>query len=1114
MTPAANIAPAGVNALEHRITIDLSKVRLRDALIDVARLGGVGIVHADSTAADDRIVSVHMKNATVGAVLRVVLKGSGYRSTLSTAGMIVIVRDVKQADAISGAGTVFGRIRDSVSTSPMPGAVVMVRGMSVQTTTTDSGFYVIPRVPAGVRTVVVRMLGFAPAEKVVMVADSANVEANFMLHMGMSRLQEVVTTATGQRRRLELGNDITNINADSIVATQPVANVTQLLESRVPGLTVQHTSGAPGDPSRLLLRGASSAYRSNDPIVILDGIRVYSSRSDTRSSNLAAQDNHVGQSITAAPAPSPLDEIDPNSIETIEVLKGPSAATLYGADAANGVIVITTKRGRPGPPTWNVTAERGISYLPGSYPDEYLRWGHTASDNAPRWCSVYDFTCVADSVTRYQTLNDPSLSPLGHGDRSAATIGVSGGAPSLQYAFTASASQDIGLLNLPAFAASNFSSTHDGSAVPDWMQRPHDYKTFSATSRLTAQIGSTADVSLTTTVSHDAQQRTSLENQLGSLMFTYVDPTTGTYQLASGTTYFSQPQLLSSFYERTTDAANTFTNALSASWRPRSWLSGAFDLGINQLSRTDEVSLPRDYSLADDSIGLLNRAHGSSLVGTVNARGTLTAPTVKGWTLATTVGANYVNTHTDDETFLGSNIPVGATSPDQAVVYNGSESQDIATTFGWYIEPTLKRDLLYISTGVRFDGGTAYGTHASLAGFPKVGLSYLISGEPFFPFKSFFDLFRLRLAYGDAGQQPGPGDKIRLYSTHTSAFVDSSNVDIITLASLGNSVLRPERSVELEGGFDADMLHDRLSLGLTGYRKTRNDALMSFPLPPSVYGENTAILANIGIIRNSGIEGTLNTQLVRSDGVTWTAQVNVSRDRNLVVALGNGVRPFNLQNNGSLSRIQAGYPLFGTWARPIVGYADANGDGILERNEVQVGDSAAYLGAPTPNFEASLFTGISLLRGRVRVDAGFAYQNGMTQVNATSLDHAAASQTFNDPHTPLSEQAGVLVLLPGNFLGVANDPIGAGSTVYGIVQTVSTLRFNSLSVAFSAPSAVARRLGASALSIAVQGTNLGLSTNYRGKDPNVNAYSSGNGVLDTGQLPEPRTWQIRMSLQY
>src|SRR5690606_5470668 len=132
--------------------------------------------------------------------------------------------------------------------------------------------------------------------------------------------------------------------------------------------SVQHTSGAPGDPSRLRLRGAASPLRNNDPIVIVDGIRIYAEQSDDRNANLARNQNVSAAVLENSFAtPSPLDNIDPNSIETIEVIPGPSAATLYGQDAANGVIVITTKKGQMGSPRWNATAEHGMSRIAGRY---------------------------------------------------------------------------------------------------------------------------------------------------------------------------------------------------------------------------------------------------------------------------------------------------------------------------------------------------------------------------------------------------------------------------------------------------------------------------------------------------------------------------------------------------------------------------------------------------------------------------------------------------------------------------------------------------------------------------------------------------------------------------
>ena len=131
----------------------------------------------------------------------------------------------------------------------------------------------------------------------------------------------------------------------------------------MPGLTVVHSSGVPGDPSRLRLRGVSSPTLNNDPIIIVNGVRVYSNQSDPRNNNLApAQTGGAG--VGGYAAPSPLDQIDPNSIETIEVFKGPSASALYGSDAANGVIVITTKRGRAGPAHWNMALGDGANWLP------------------------------------------------------------------------------------------------------------------------------------------------------------------------------------------------------------------------------------------------------------------------------------------------------------------------------------------------------------------------------------------------------------------------------------------------------------------------------------------------------------------------------------------------------------------------------------------------------------------------------------------------------------------------------------------------------------------------------------------------------------------------------
>jgi TonB-linked SusC/RagA family outer membrane protein len=1101
-TPATHRAPSVAlsvrqdtgSVLNRRITLDLHNSTLAAALDEVTRIAHLDLSYTDEVVPPSRHVTIKVTDITVREALKRLLSGTGAVVHESPSGALTLVKEIEKrsetlVDTI-GVGAAWGRVVDSATARPLSGAIVSIRGTKLQVATNDSGFWAIQDVPAGIRVIVVRMLGFAPTERVTAVVDKQNVRVDFTLRMGMSRLQEVVTTATGQRRRLELGNDITVLNADSIVATQPITSVTDLLDGRVPGLTVLHSSGAPGDPARLRLRGTSSVYTNNDPIVIVDGARVYSAQSDPRSRNLT--------SGTYA-APSPLDDIDPQSIETIEVLKGPSAATLYGVDAANGVIVITTKRGRAGPPRWTATVDRGMTEMPGSYPESYLRWGHARTDNTPVPCPLTDFSCTQDSLVRFQLLNDPKLTVLGQGQRTATSLGVSGGSDALQYSVTGSYADEVGLIRLPGLEVDRYRATR-GTSPPDWMQHPQQFTQWGATSRLTARLGDKADVSLTAMLSRSNQQRSSLEGQLGQLMSVYLDRTTGTYyQPALSTGLFGGHQLqavddfLAGYYTRLTDEATEFTNGVNLNLRPASWLTASADAGLNIIQRQDALLLPRGASqlTGEDSIGTASAGWGNSLVSTVNLRSTATSPLPWGFHLQLSIGANYTNQHTSDMAVTGNDLATGGSSVAQAAkILSLTELQQGQATFGWYVEPAINRKRFWLSTGLRFDGGTAFGAHASLAGFPKVSASYLISDEPFFPFKNIFNTLRLRAAYGQAGVQPGPAQRLRLYSTQARTWVDGQPGDATLLQALGNTELRPERSTEFEGGLDADLLDDRLSLIVSGYRKTRVDAIMDFNVPPSVYGANEVIAKNVGTIRNSGYELTLGTRLVRTDLVTWGAQLSVSHNQNIVVSLGAGVQPFG----GDVARVVAGYPLFGRWGKPVLAYGDLNGDGVLEPNEVLFGDTSVYLGSPEPNYTAALNTTFSFLRGALTVNAGFTYVNGAVEQGPWTDERVRmVSRASNDPTTPLGEQAAALSSGTSDFLST---------------QVVNTLRFNSLSIAYNVSGRLAQRVGARALTVALQGTNLGLHSNYRGLDPDV-----GYG-FDAGVLPQPRIWQVRVSANY
>lgn len=1100
--------------LRRPVTLTMRDAPLLTVIQEIDRQADLGLGYTDRLLAGRR-VTVALSDVPAQEALTRVLAGTGIVVQLSARGGITLVRRDEPTGtaevnvvAPQAVGALLGLLTDSVTGKPVPDVPVTVygvwpeaiNGVSRSIKSNEQGYYYFPELEAGRYYVVARRVGYRPARRDVQIAEGQQTRADIEFGLGLTQLTRIVTTATGTQRRIERGNDITTLDADSITSTQLVRSVSDLIATRVPGLVALPTSGAPGDPMRLRLRGLHSVLQSDDPIVVVDGMRVYSDQSSPRAQNLAAGGNSWIGTSPHPPAPSPLDQIDPNSIESVEVLKGPSAAALYGSDAANGVIVIRTKRGHAGPARWTSSAELGRTDQPGSYPTGYIRWGRpTAYDGPLMWCPLRSTSCTLDSVTQYQLLNDPRRSPLGTGDRYAASVGVSGGSAELTYNVVGSLADELGLLRLPGPEADAFAQ-REGFTAPDWMRRPHHFRRASVTTSLGATPSQKLTVGLTTSLTREQQRRSSLETQLGGLMRLYVDSTTGTTWVADGGSVYQTSDYTTLFFRRLTDDATTFRNGLNATWRPLGWLTATADAGLDFTDREDRLYNPRGLKtgFGDDTLGVARVGQGTTLVRSLTVQATASSRAFAGFRLETALGVNYAATTLTEITAGGKGLADGSSSlTGLAFLDPPTETGGAVSTLGWFIEPRISHKRIWITPGIRFDGGSTVGSRAKLAAYPQLGVSYLISDERFFPLKNQVSQLRLRLAYGQAGVQPGLGDRLRLY-TKTPIWVDSQLVNGTVVRTLGNTEIRPERSTEWEGGFDADMLDERLHVAYSAYHTTRRDALMSVPVPPSVYGSLiTGVLRNVGVIRNTGLNASVSGELVRSGPVTFGVDASVARNRNLVVSLARGVTPFF--NSTGDGRVVAGYPLYGRWAKPVIGFRDLNGDGIITANEVQVGDTLVFMGESLPNYTAQFGPHASFLRGRVRVDAGFSYENGLTQINEAARLDRAFSRAYNDPAAPLAEQAAVAVM---------------DRTDYGLMQTVSTLRFNALSVAYAASPRFAALMRAQAVTVLLQGSNLGLHTNYRGIDPDVNAYSSGSSVVDSGVLPLPRTWQLRISANY
>ncbi len=289
---------------------------------------------------------------------------------------------------------------------------VLVVGTNLQGRTNREGRYTITNVPAGQYQVQVRLIGYATATNPVSVSAGQAATADFALTPAAVPLDVVIVSATGQEQlKRELGNTVGTIDAAKIAQEASPVNAADLLNSRVPGVEVLQSGGTTGSGSRIRIRGATSLSLRNEPIVVVDGVRI---------DNTPNADGGLG---VGGQAPSRLNDLNGDDIESIEVVKGPSAAALYGTDAANGVIQIRTKQGKPGPTRWTAFSEGGTLNEETKWPANYA-----ALDGAGNLCLVSDQAQNLCTIARVDSFN-PLMqnSPFRQGVRQHYGLSASGG---------------------------------------------------------------------------------------------------------------------------------------------------------------------------------------------------------------------------------------------------------------------------------------------------------------------------------------------------------------------------------------------------------------------------------------------------------------------------------------------------------------------------------------------------------------------------------------------------------------------------------------------------------------------------------------------------------------
>jgi TonB-linked SusC/RagA family outer membrane protein len=972
-------------------------------------------------------------------------------------------------------GTVTGRVTDRTTGAPIVDAQVIVVGTQRGARSDDAGQYRIANVPAGTSRVRALRLGYEAALDTVTVTSGGTATADFSLQATIARLDEVVIAATGEsERRRATGNSVATINADAIPKTA-INNVSDLISSRAPSVTVTQTSGTTGGGSRIRIRGSNSVSLTNEPLILIDGIRA---NADPGGSTISVG----GQN------PTRLDDLNPAEIENIEIIKGPAAAALYGTAAANGVVQITTRRGISGRTRWSAYVDGGQLSEVTSYPANYQQIGTNPDGARVSRCALLLqsaglCTPKADSLRAYNPLEDNSLFVTGF--REQAGISAAGGVNLLQY-----------------FLSGDFSREH-GVYANNLSRRVNLRSNLSA--ELSNTLIASARVGYGSLRLDLPQNDNNDQGPLGNGLLGR-DPIT-----SPNGGYLSFPKEV---YNQilTTQSVDRLTGGVEARWQPLGWLRVNGVSGLDLASRTDQAITPPGLIPEPDrrAIGNATSNPYSLYTYTSNVNATASYALTPELQASTAAGGQYVGervrgTQAFGEGLAGGTGSIGGTTSGFAVA---AQNSDVITIGGYLQQQLAWRDRVFLSGAIRGDDNSAFGQDFSFIYYPSASLSWVIGDETFFPQNDWVSSLRLRASYGQSGQRPGFRNAITFY-TAVAVKRAGSDVGAVTIgAPVGNAALKPERSSEYELGFDAGFLNDRVSFEATLYDKTTEDALILRNLPPSSGAASR--YENLGKVTNKGIEGLLSARVFDGRNLQFDLAVTASRNRNKLVRLGQDVDTifFGLgANNGDfIQRHAEGHPLGGYWQREILGFDDENDDGIIGPEEVMLADEASFLGQPLPRTEFSVAPTLNFMR-HFRVSGLLNYRGGFKIYNSTAQFRCAVflnCRAANDPSVGLEEQARVMASARANF--------GLDASDAGFVEDGSFWKLREVSLTATAPASWAQRLGVTDLALTISGRNLATWTDYTGFDPEINFNGTSNfSTAEFLTQPQVRYYTARVS---
>ena len=1002
--------------------------------------------------------------------------------------------------------TLSGKIVDNKTRVSLPGAVVRIKGTTHEVVADDDGDFEFVTGQKLPYTLVISFVGYKTSEINV---NKNNVEVP--LQSLNSELDEVVVVGYGTQRRSDITGSVASVSKTALA--QPAASFDNLLQGAVPGVAVTQSSGAPGATATIRIRGGNSISFGNDPLYVIDGFIIYNNNSYV---NTGAS-NGVGVNALAT--------INPSDIENIEILKDASATAIYGSRGANGVVIITTRRGRKG--------GSEVSYS--TYIGTQKARKTLDLMNASQWAALVNDINVSDGKPK--TYTDSAIAALGSGSdwQNAALksgimqnheLSVSGGDEKSRFLISGNYFDQGGIVTNTEFKRYSARINYERNITDKFKVSANFFGSQSIEDKLFGN--SYGSIQFT---------NTAYANLLQLSPIVHIYSADGLYNINSP--FSTTPTNLLQDISTTTN--KTYLTRILGNFSAE--YKVIKDLTLKVTAGTDLINTKQNYyapSYTGTPAGTSGNSTGYAAKGYASAGSVQAITWINENTITydhafqnkhfLTVLAGYTMQHQKDESAVASaqNFPNDLTkfnnlnyASTPVLSVSDAHESELNSYLGRVNYSYLHK--YNVTATLRADGSSKLGANNRWGYFPSIGLSWNTSQEEFFKaISKTFSNVKLRLSAGQTGNSEVPPYSSLAALTPTNYYFNTTLVTGIAPVQIPNPNLKWETTTQYNAGLDFGILNNRVNFTLDAYYKKTSDLLLNVPFP--LYSGYASSLQNVGSVENKGIEFSITSDNVKSSSLTWRTTLVFATNKNKILSLGNGTTSyFPLAPTGYVSPVivAVGKPVGTFWgyntdglltadditknAPKLTGvpqlqgdrkYVDTNGDGVVTTADKH------DLG----NAQPKLTFGLSNTLNYKGFDLSFLFQgsygnkifNFLQQKLELTTVNQNASATLLDRYSETNPN--------GKMPRATNAPVSQVANIY--IEDGSYLKLKSLTLGYSFSKGLLSKIGIKQLRFYATAQNILTWTKYTGLDPEVNFFDTDNTKqgIDYGAYPSTKSF--------